>query len=247
MTPEFHANQLGAPELSVLLLSTAGVAVIHTLAGPDHYLPFVVMGRARRWSSLRTVFWTTLCGIGHVGSSVLIALLGVIFGYGLERVQFIESFRGNLAAWALIAFGAVYLAWGLRRAGQNRPHSHQHAHGAGREHAHRHAHGAGHAHPHGETEGFRLTPWVLFTIFIFGPCETMIPLVMYPAAQGSWRDVWTVVGIFSVLTVGTMLVVVLLALKGLDLLPVQKYARFNHAIAGGTLLLAGCAIQFLGL
>jgi ABC-type nickel/cobalt efflux system permease component RcnA len=247
MTPEFHAHQLGTPELSVLLLSTAGVAVLHTLAGPDHYLPFIVMGRARKWTTLRTVFWTVLCGFGHVGSSVVIALTGVIFGYGLERVQFIESFRGNLAAWALIAFGAVYLAWGLRRAGRVQPHTHAHAHSSGLSHEHRHSHDRRHAHPHGETEGFRLTPWVLFTLFIFGPCETMIPLVMYPAAQGSWHDVWTVVAIFSVLTVGTMLLAVLLALKGLALLPTHRVARYNHAIAGGTLLLAGCAIQFLGL
>jgi len=246
MTPEIHAHALSSPEVSVLMLSTAGVAILHTLAGPDHYLPFIVMGRARRWSAARTVFWTTLCGLGHVGSSVLLALTGVLLGYGLERVQFIEEWRGNLAAWAMIAFGAVYLAWGLNRAARAVEHSHTHAHDTG-SHAHVHSHDAAHAHPHGETEGFKLTPWVLFTIFIFGPCEPMIPLVMYPAAQHSWTDVWLVTGVFSLLTIGSMLVVVLLALKGISLLPTRKLERFNHAVAGGTILLAGCAIQFLGL
>lgn len=225
MIPEFHAHTLDAPQLSVLLLGTAGVAVLHTLAGPDHYLPFIVMGKARRWSVARTTLWTVLCGLGHVGSSVGLALLGVMLGYGLERVQFIEGFRGNLAAWAMIAFGLVYLVWGLKRAARHRPHGHD----------------------HGEAEGFRLTPWILFTIFVFGPCETMIPLVMYPAARGSWADVWTVVASFSVLTVGTMLAVVLLALQGIRLLPELKLSRYSHALAGGTVLLAGCAIQFLGL
>lgn len=247
MSPEFHAHQLSSPELSVLMFGTAGVAILHTLAGPDHYLPFIVMGRARRWSALRTVFWTVLCGLGHVGSSVLIALTGVIFGYGLERVRFIEEFRGNLAAWAMIAFGAVYLVWGLRSTARGQSHRHLHAHGLGEEHDHVHQHGRGHAHAHGETEGFRLTPWVLFTIFIFGPCEPMIPLVMYPAAQGSWGDVWTVVAVFSMLTIGAMLVVVLLAMQGLSLLPTKRLERSQHAVAGGTILLAGCAIQFLGL
>jgi hypothetical protein len=114
-------------------------------------------------------------------------------------------------------------------------------------HDHRHSHESSHAHAHGETEGFQLTPWILFTIFIFGPCETMIPLVMYPASRGSWHDVWMVVGLFSFLTVGTMLLVVLLALKGISLLPDLKLSRYSHAMAGGTILLAGCAIQFLGL
>jgi len=235
MTPEFHAHSLDAPQLSVLLLGTAGVAILHTLAGPDHYLPFIVMGKARRWSVARTTFWTVLCGLGHVGSSVGLALLGVMLGYGLERVQFIEGFRGNLAAWAMIAFGLVYLVWGLKRSARHQPP------------AHGHGHASGHAHAPGETEGFRLSPWILFTIFIFGPCETMIPLVMYPAARGSWADVWTVVISFSVLTVGTMLAVVLLALQGIRLLPGLKLSRYNHALAGGTVLLAGCAIQFLGL
>ncbi|MFI5335737.1 MAG: hypothetical protein ACHQ5A_03080 [Opitutales bacterium] len=247
MLPEFHAHQLSSPGLAVLIFSTAGVAVLHTLAGPDHYLPFIVMGRARRWSTLRTTFWTVLCGLGHVGSSVVIALTGVIFGYGLERLQFIEKFRGNLAAWALIAFGAVYLVWGLRRATRAGSHRHAHFHADGASHEHSHSHDAGHAHPHGETADFRLTPWVLFTIFIFGPCEPMIPLVMYPAVQGSWTDVWTVVVVFSTLTIASMLLVVLLALRGLQLLPTQHLERYSHALAGGTILLAGCAIQFLGL
>jgi hypothetical protein len=245
--PQFHVNALSSPEMSVLLLSTAGVAIVHTLAGPDHYLPFIVMGRARRWSAARTTFWTVLCGLGHVGTSVLLALVGVIFGYGLERIQFFEGLRGNLAAWAMIAFGLVYLAWGLNKASRGRAHAHLHGHNSGSAHEHGHAHDLAHAHPHGETEGFRLTPWILFTIFIFGPCEPMIPLVMYPAAQGSWADVWTVVITFSALTIGSMLVVVLLASKGISLLPTTKLERYSHAVAGGTILLAGCAIQFLGL
>lgn len=228
MIPEFHAHTLDTPQMSVLLLGTAGVAVLHTLAGPDHYLPFIVMGRARKWSAARTIFWTTLCGIGHVGSSVVIALAGVLLGFGLERVRFIEEFRGNLAAWGMIAFGLVYGAWGLKRAMRG-------AHG-----------GHGHAHPD-PAESFRLTPWVLFTIFVFGPCEPMIPLVMYPAAQGSWSDVWLVVGSFSGLTIGAMLGLVLLGQRGLGLLPAGRLERFRHALAGGTVLLAGCAIQFLGL
>ena len=229
MNPEFHAHSLAAPQMSVLLLSTAGVAVLHTLSGPDHYLPFIVMGRARRWSVARTIFWTTLCGLGHVGSSVALAIGGVLMGFGLERVRFIEEFRGNLAAWAMIAFGLVYGAWGLKQAFRD-------AHA-----------GHDHRHPDASAEGFKLTPWVLFTIFIFGPCEPMIPLVMYPAAQGSWSDVWVVVGSFSSLTIGAMLITVLLGQRGLSLLPTGRIERFRHALAGGTVLLAGCAIQFLGL
>jgi nickel/cobalt transporter (NicO) family protein len=247
MLEPVHASALGSAGLGILLLSTAGVAVVHTLAGPDHYLPFVAMGRARRWSLRRLVFWTTLCGFGHVASSVALAVAAVIFGYGLERVQWIEDFRGNLAGWALIAFGAVYVAWGLKRALRRREHVHAHGHEDGVVHLHRHAHRAGHRHLHEPEAGFRVTPWILFTIFVLGPCEPMIPLVMYPAAQGSWMEMGIVVALFGAITIGAMLATVLLAVRGLTLLPRPSLGRFAHAAAGAVVLGAGSAIQFLGL
>ena len=245
MIAEISSSSLGSTGLVLLMASTAGVAVLHTLAGPDHYLPFIVMSRARRWSAKRMIFWTSLCGLGHVASSVVVALGAVIFGYGLERVEVIEEFRGNLAAWAMIAFGAVYLAWGLSRAFRRHQQAQAHAHGA----AEVHVHGASGVHTHGtgEAEGFKLTPWVLFTIFVLGPCEPMIPLVMYPAAQGSWMEMWAVVAVFTALTIGAMLAAVFFAVKGISLLPLQRIERFTHAIAGAVVLSAGCAIQFLGL
>jgi nickel/cobalt exporter len=220
--------------LCILLLSTAGVAVLHTLAGPDHYLPFIVMGKARSWTTLQMIFWTGLCGVGHVASSVVIAIGAVALGHGLERVQVIEEFRGNLAAWAMIAFGAVYFAWGVNHALNRRKHSHDsdHEHGAA----------------NGDARvGFKLTPWILFTIFVLGPCEPMIPLVMYPAAQGHWSAMWVVTAVFTALTIGAMLATVLLAVKGLKLLPLRRIESYTHAIAGAVVLGAGCAIQFLGL
>ncbi|MCK7539173.1 MAG: hypothetical protein MZV63_53745 [Marinilabiliales bacterium] len=39
-------------EGSTILLAGTAVTIgfIHTLIGPDHYLPFIVMGEARKWS-----------------------------------------------------------------------------------------------------------------------------------------------------------------------------------------------------
>ncbi|MDP1581314.1 MAG: hypothetical protein Q8M02_13650 [Candidatus Didemnitutus sp.] len=233
--------------LLVLLGSTVGVAVLHTLAGPDHYLPFIVMGKARNWPMRRAVWWTSVCGLGHVASSVLIALGAVALGVGLERVEVIEEFRGNLAAWAMMAFGAVYCAWGLKCAWRSRAHVHPHAHESGEVHAHGHTHSAAHLHAHGEGVGFNLTPWILFTIFVLGPCEPMIPLVMYPAAAGHWLSLVAVVAVFTLLTLGAMVGAVLLAARGIRFLPLQKIERYTHALAGAMVLISGGAMQFLGL
>ena len=42
-------------DIGLLLLTAASIGFIHTLLGPDHYLPFVAMSAARGWSSRRTL------------------------------------------------------------------------------------------------------------------------------------------------------------------------------------------------
>ncbi|NQT94081.1 MAG: hypothetical protein HQ559_15065, partial [Lentisphaerae bacterium] len=111
-------------EIVVLLGTAALIGLVHTLLGPDHYLPFIVMSRARRWSMTRTALVTLACGLGHVLSSVLLGMVGVAFGVGVARLEIFEGFRGSVAAWLLIAFGLTYFVWGLHRAIRRRAHEH---------------------------------------------------------------------------------------------------------------------------
>jgi hypothetical protein len=92
-----------------------------------------------------------------------------------------------------------------------------------------------------------MTPWILFTIFVFGPCEPLIPILMYPAAQGHTFNVVIVSVVFGVITIGTMLTVVLGSIAGLRFLPTGQFERYTHALAGASILLCGIAVQFLGL
>lgn len=101
-------------DLTALVGLAAGIGLGHTLLGPDHYLPFVMMSWARKWSTTKTAMITFLCGLGHIASSVVLGLVGVSMGVALNKLKFAESFRGNMAAWLLIAFGLAYLIWGLR-------------------------------------------------------------------------------------------------------------------------------------
>ena len=238
-------------ELWVLVTVAASIGFFHTLFGPDHYLPFIMMARARAWSGRKTALITFLCGLGHVLSSVVLGLIGVGVGIAVGQLEALESVRGNLAAWALIAFGLVYFAWGVRRAIRNRPHTHAHLHDEGGEHEHEHIHAEGHAHVHAEPGKANITPWVLFTIFVFGPCEPLIPILMYPAAKQSIWGMVLVAGVFSVITIGTMMSVVMVATLGLNLNPMRRLCspmeRYMHAIAGGIICASGLAIQFLGL
>ena len=215
-------------EIAILAGTAASIGLIHTILGPDHYLPFIVLAKARQWRNTKTAVITLLCGIGHVLSSIVLGFIGIALGTAVFKLEAIEAFRGDIAAWMLIAFGFAYFIWGLRRAVRNRTHEHSHLHEVGEAHLHNHKHLGDHSHPHG-SERRSLTPWVLFTIFVFGPCEPLIPLVMYPAAKNDMISVAIVAAIFGVVTIATMLSIVMVSSFGLERLPLRRLEKYSHA------------------
>ncbi len=246
-------------EIWVLAGTAASLGLIHTVIGPDHYLPFIVISRARHWTLRKTLFVSFLAGLGHILSSVVLGFVGIALGIAVARLEGVESARGELAAWLLIGFGLAYFVWGMRRAWKDKPHTHAHLHGNdvthehphGPEHgAHEHVHShekAEHAHIHGEEKKANITPWVLFTIFVFGPCEPLIPLVMYPAARHSTAGVALVAGAFGLVTIATMLVIITAASWGARFVRLGKLERYSHALAGLMIFVSGLTVQFLGL
>lgn len=238
-----------ASSMVTLCLAAVSIGFFHTLLGPDHYVPFVAMAKAGQWSLKKTLIITTLCGLGHIASSAVLGLLGVSMGIGISKIEGVESTRGQFAAWMLLAFGLAYLAWGLRKAVRNQPHRHLHAHPDGIVHSHDHLHRGDHIHVHAanesngvdanSTKSTNLTPWVLFSIFLFGPCEPLIPLLMYPAAQGSMASVVIVTSVFGAVTISTMLGLVSLIYWGLRPSLFAQGDWYSHALAG--LAIAMCA------
>ncbi|MFZ5980167.1 MAG: hypothetical protein ACOYVF_06000 [Candidatus Zixiibacteriota bacterium] len=211
-------------ELTALVVTAFSLGMIHTVLGPDHYIPFVAMAKARAWTTTRTLVLTILCGIGHVLSSVVLGFIGVALGVAVARLELIESVRGDIAAWVLTGFGLIYFIWGLRRAGRKHVHTHFTENENGQK--------------------ANITPWILFTIFVLGPCEPLIPLIMYPAAKMSTGAVVLVALVFSVTTITTMTVMVAVLKRGIEFIPADRLHRYSHALAGFALLACGLAIQF---
>ena len=233
-------------EIVILAGTAITIGLVHTLLGPDHYLPFIVLSKARQWSRAKTLLITLLCGIGHILGSVVLGFIGIALGIAIFKLEAVESFRSELAAWILIALGFTYFVWGLRRALRHHTHEHLHEHKSGEPHLHRHQHLGGHSHPHGSESG-SLTPWVLFIIFVLGPCEPLIPLLMYPAAKYNVPGVAMVASIFCLTTIATMLAIVLASSYGLERLSLRRLERYSHAISGLAIFLSGGAVKFLGL
>jgi nickel/cobalt exporter len=233
---------------SITLLSVTAISIgfIHTILGPDHYLPFILLSQAKNWSMRKTMVITFLCGLGHVLSSVVLGLVGLAVGISVSKLVSVESFRGNIAAWLFIAFGLVYMIFSIRTLMKNRKHSHHHLHTDGSKHLHEHNHHMGHSHFHQE-DVFKATPWILFLIFVFGPCEPLIPILMYPAAKNNFSGALIVSVLFSIVTIATMMSVVLAFKMGMNKINLKPIEKYSHLIAGTMIFVSGLAIQFLGL
>lgn len=214
------------------------------------------MAKAGRWSAKKALGITVISGLGHAVGSIVLGLLGVAFGLNLDMLLGVEGARGDIAAWGLIIVGLLYAAWGIRKAARSQTHDHVHAHADGTLHTHIHDHSSEHLHTHTETANAAepgkkprlFTPWAIFIIFVLGPCEPLIPMMMAPAAMGGgFGPAMLVAGVFTVATVATMCAAMLLAYHGLKFVPGDAFRKYSHSFAGGSIAMCGLAIVFLGV
>jgi len=220
----------GELTLYAITLTAVSTGVVHTVLGPDHYLPFVSLGKARSWTGVKTLAITFICGMAHVLSSVIIGLGGLALGKSMGLLENIEGGRADIAKWLLLGLGLAYMVYGLRKALR------------------------------GASKTLDLSAknpasiksatlfWVLFIIFAFGPCEVLIPQIIYPAAEHNWGGVLFVTSVFGTATISTMLVMTASLFYGLNLASglSQKLFAWKDALAGGAI--AACAgLMFAGL
>jgi nickel/cobalt transporter (NicO) family protein len=235
------------PQSIILLGTAATVGFLHTLLGVDHSLPFVVLARTQRWTLRKTLGVTAACGLAHILSSVVIGTVGIALGVALERLEWFEAARGGLAARLLIGFGLAYMVWGIYRSIRTKHHSHIHAHADGTVHDHEHHHEAAHAHAHRSASVRTVTVMSLFVIFVLGPCEALIPMLIVPAHAASWALVAGVIAVFGVTTLATMLALVTVGYFGLRWRGFATLERHMHAAAGFAICASGLAIELFGI
>jgi len=231
-------------ELGALLITAITISCLHTLTGPDHYVPFIAISKARNWSLSKTIGWTIICGIGHVGSSVVLGFAGIYLGWQLTKLTGIEEVRGGLAAWALFIFGCLYLVYGILQAIRNRPHKHFDVYEDGDIYVYRHKHENNTAVL--AKDKVKVTPWILFIIFVLGPCEPLIPLLMFPAAQHSTSSIFILVTVFLFFTILVMLAMVILGYYGFHLLEKSKFEKYIHILGGASITICGIGMLALG-
>lgn len=208
-----------------LALTAATVGSLHTLA-PDHWMPFAALARARKWSALKTARVTFLCGFGHVTASAVLGVIGLFIG--MDVVAALGMRLESVATLILIGFGLLYCVWGVRRAVGVQLH--------------------GHAHPHYDHvhDLEKTTQWTLFLIFSADPCVAVIP-IMIAAASLSAAHIAAIVVVYEIATIAAMIVLVLPARSGVQLLKGRWIERWGHAMAGAVIAVVGIAMAVLGL
>jgi sulfite exporter TauE/SafE len=228
-------------EMQVLFVAVVTIAFLHTLTGPDYYLPFIALSKFRNWSFRKTIGWTIFCGCGHVWSSVILGLGGAAIGWSLTRLKWLDSVRGGLAGWIMLVFGLAYGCWGFYKAYINKPHKHFDSFHDGNLYVYEHRHGK----IVNINERHKVSPGVMFIIFLLGPCEPMIPLLFSPAAKGSWFGMLLLIVVYTFITLMSMLLMVVAGYYGLHLLKTEKLERYTHALGGLTLLICGTEMVFM--
>jgi len=230
-------------ESSVLIVAALSAGVLHTVFGPDHYLPFVGVSQAEQWSLKKTTAITLIAGALHVGSAALLSFAAVWLGNLLmpETLSWLEDARGQMAAWLLMGLGLAYLLWGVRHALRARRND-----------------GNDPALPSSPTGASSstvssLVSLGLMIVFVVGPCEAFVPLLLLPQVQASAGMMTLVTAVFGASTLLTMTALTLAGRYGVQSLVrrvpggVLLAKRYAHIAAGSVMLMAGAAVQFLGL
>lgn len=226
----------------LLFLSSCSTAIIHALI-PDHWLPFALMGRAQGWSERRTLTLVGLTGVVHVAVSILVGVVIVLFGSEQAR-RLAERLGAPLEAlggWLLVAFGLAYGSWAHLR--ERRAHADHHdrapagaAGDAGADHA-LHAHG----HLLSHWSRGALTGGMLVAIIGISPCVLFQPILFAAAAEGAGAAAAAAAG-FAACTVGTMIAITAVALRGMRRLSLGFFTRYGDLLSGLIIAALGVAV-----
>ena len=209
---------LEQPVLWSLLGGGFAAAFLHA-ALPTHWLPFVLVGRAQRWSLAKNLLAVGAAGLAHIASTVVVGSLIVAAGMALDEV--IAGLMPHLSAVLLFGFGGFYLIKSVIR----RP-----------------VMAGGPALDLAEpTVSHGAAFWGLVAVMALSPGEVLLPIYMSSAQEG--------VGALALLTLAFALGTILgmttfttLARAGASVLKLERWARYEGAILGVALIAIGLLV-----
>jgi ABC-type nickel/cobalt efflux system permease component RcnA len=234
---------VGETTATALQSVALATALVHTLI-PDHWLPFVLIGRAQSWSLAGTAAVAGVSAAIHAVLSILLALGALVVG--TTAAEALGGTLERVGAWLLVAFGVLYAAWAWRKGGHFHPGG-ERLHGRGPapcdgregpvDPAHLHYH-ADAAWIRGSADRGR---WWLATIVGLNPCVLLLPIVLASAEEGAMAVVLVSLA-YAVPTVGLMVGLSVLGVAGARVFPVPVAARYMEVGSGLLVALVGAVL-----
>ena len=222
------------------------VAFFHA-ALPTHWLPFVLVARARQWTRGKTLAVAVLAGMGHVALTSLLGLAIAWFGFQLDE-QLGETFPW-IAGGVLVLMGFYYF-W-RQLSGKGICH---HAVPGGHHHAsERCGHEGEESHLEHELKDSELvstgrSDWAaiggLFLMLTLSPCEGFLPVYL-SGVQFGWYGFFVLSLILAVATLAGMTLFTWLALVGLGRFKLGRYERWEAGLLGGLFCALGLLVMLL--
>ncbi len=212
-------HDLQQPVLISLLGGGFVAAFLHA-ALPTHWLPFVLVGRAQRWSLGRVMAVAVTAGLAHIASTALVGSLIVAAGLALNA--WIGGLLPHLSAALLFVFGAFYLA----RASLQKPIT-----ATGPE-----------AEVPEPAVSDRAAFWGLVLMMAVTPGEILLPIYLSSATEGVMALALLTLS-FAAGTVLGMTLLAALASAGYSILRLERWARYEGAILGVALILIGLLVM----
>ncbi len=234
---------------ALLTIAATGfsVAFFHAVI-PTHWLPFVLVSRARNWSRAKTLGVAAFAGLGHVLLTTLLGLLIAWFGFQLNHRI------GHVFPWLvggfLFAVG-LYFGWrqilgkGLRHhhlpGGRHRP-SAECGHEKNETHWEHELEDSSLADAQPQT---RTSDWAaaggLFVMLTLSPCETFLPIYL-SGAQFGWTGFFVLSGILAIGTLGGMLLFTWLTLMGLEHVNLRRFERMESGLLSVLFMILGILV-----
>ena len=200
-----------------LLLGGLSIATLHAIL-PNHWMPFVLVGQAQKWSKRKTLSIAALAGGGHI---VLTTVLGgLIVWAGVKLSARLEEFFAFLAGAILILVGILYGISNVRHRG------HSHAH---------------HGH---ERLSDKAAAGSLIAVLTFSPCEAFLPVYLLATPYG-WVGFVVLSAVLATGTLGGMLALTGLTLAGLERMAFPRVERYAGLIVGSIMVLLGGSVVLL--
>jgi nickel/cobalt exporter len=189
-----------------LIFSAAFVGFVHSLS-PGHWLPVVLMVKARKWSQAQAAFAALVAASGHIFVSVGLGFVGLVIGQSFfgPHLHEVEEHAGYI----LIAFGVLYAVYSRF--------------------THRHCHGHEHHGPDPRAAG--KAPYVFLFSLGFSPCFAVLPVFATAIGSGSAILIGSMIafalGVLAALMGGSLLVS-----RGLVKLDHPIFEHYGDVITG---------------